>query len=1851
MGFQSSKIKDILIELHNYTFFHAPSEITNTDRRFTGREQLKQRIKTILSNSETKSGAYLITGYRGMGKTSLVAAVLNSLSSGGDKSKSYFPEVRIFIALIILALFNQTYTLKGIVFILFLISIALRYQLRRGGSREKFKLLDVFHDGFTPVRISNPATFFSNSFFNIVGEFQRTFSLFLLVSLMFWISVWCQEYHETDRVLDISHFITTSLCVFILYIFGMLSPRNHPLAKAGFLWTIIYVALIIVLFNLTLILLSKGMGTFGFIQALPISIFISYIIVFTIMAFQNEKPGISFKNLYLFEILKRHINFGHNVYIRINLGKDKISEIEVLRTVASQLGLEYEGWYRSVFPLKKTLWKGLHLFLIYLTFSLIYYFAPIFSFSQNSVLTSGFADYFPSQALIGVNYDKIEDIEEGWMGIVNDSTQAVSLTRFKNHIAKNLNDSANGNTAIPFAFDLNDTTIAKTVFSKANKVLKKFTNTLDFAIFNIYSRGTNIFKVFDNFKKIKIRKVFFDGGPNLSSSFRLMPPLLDYVFFFFLFLTIFLINKAQEWNFFGLSSHRSVRQRIRNLNDQIRSNIITEQTKNVPFPAFNPRIPIFSFKKSRKQAILGPKEIESELIAIFNFIDRIPKITIRPFFILIFDELDKIEPKRNQVIQEKESEEIERSIYGDVNSNEPFTRKETIIKLLSNFKHFLNTAKSKFIFIAGREMYDAALADVSDRDSSISSIFHDVLYVNSFFTDSSDGKIYDITSMAERYICQFLIPENYSNKDEDLNLTTYYKYLSQEIFVDKAVRTGPGREEDESFNEEMQLKRTKVITLLYKFITYIAYRSNGAPKKITALIEAFIKPAVKAEEKSKNLVVSGTASENLFLHFGYYDQYRIGLTSYLFNPFLMTISQYINDFGDKLLVSTSFLIDHIYKYNRFAFSWRNLEMTPEIISINKSPELRDFIGELISFLSVTHVNRIFSGFHQFKFNKKIVGEIQYLSKISEEESAAFNFTLDESLHLKKHYKRKIKELRITHSSNPLTNEMIHSLAYLNMIIGDLHYYDQEYDEAVIHYMEAVQKVRNIEADKLTNYLFVLMIRNMMKLGHTFEKKRNYDSAFMMYSELSNLITSNRNFSVVEFGLTRFKLTPADLNNFINDHASNIAKVFKVDDATPVDQLLKLFHKRFGKNFKEIILIGRAKSKVDQSGEVKAMKYDTNLERNLNYPLSVSSLETFYDFSDGRSILEQLENFSLNSSSFDHYYRKSIYENLRLLYQPLLAKLHLAEKVSVGGITNTDLLRNLKEFNFIVRAISGREKFQIIAEYYNKIGDLLYYKNGELYGTQFTVVSKSNETKDIESGNESISNNSGPSWMTFRKNFITSDNKLKYHIPTGSYQFYFFALNTIFSGINKHGVDLERFSKFRKRDKKRKEELELFKDLVTFVESDITKSSYAFFEDRSLRSLANCMVDFADTLISFANEKDELRIEFLEFVLNRDWEKIRGNLKLPISNIEIGFLLHYLAGVLFSKGGSFGLYQSQLLKLIHLFREVFKNNPPPEAKVDDLLLIVEHKIVNKAIQVSFKTYENITRPEIEKLRKVYDSPKPFPNTGENMKGIYANTTVSSDIQEAIILFTELSLYLKKNSDIPKNITGPYSSINKKYNRALELRVKTIASNNRFKELTTDLNEFFFNSTCVSRDEELMEKVNELKNIIIDGIFCQTEIIKTYKIFGFNYSVVTYFGMANAYEKLGDWLYRLESFKSILMARTEECVIQDINRIIDELSLELTSKVTTYNINYLSSNYNYEMALKYYYDVIGLHNEGRSFSKMIEGMYYLDDDFNDNILHFSLALERYKINCGQVDIKINKLLELIKTSPLYDMNKYL
>ncbi|MBK8558099.1 MAG: hypothetical protein IPL65_21210 [Lewinellaceae bacterium] len=161
-------------------------------------------------------------------------------------------------------------------------------------------------------------------------------------------------------------------------------------------------------------------------------------------------------------------------------------------------------------------------------------------------------------------------------------------------------------------------------------------------------------------------------------------------------------------------------------------------------------------KHTLSYEIATPKEIENYLYSILKCINEIrnePEVSTRlnifqrvygvkkniaalkkiPTFVFIIDEIDKVEPDYFFAKNTRDNSAAGQSIFDDSSiTTRSRQRQETISKLLASLKNFLTDAKAKFIFIGGRDMYDASLADIADRESFYSSIFNEVIYVSSF---------------------------------------------------------------------------------------------------------------------------------------------------------------------------------------------------------------------------------------------------------------------------------------------------------------------------------------------------------------------------------------------------------------------------------------------------------------------------------------------------------------------------------------------------------------------------------------------------------------------------------------------------------------------------------------------------------------------------------------------------------------------------------------------------------------------------------------------------------------------------------------------------------------------------------------------------------------------------------------------------------------------------------------------------------------------------------------------------------------------------------------------------------------
>ena len=698
--------------------------------------------------------------------------------------------------------------------------------------------------------------------------------------------------------------------------------------------------------------------------------------------------------------------------------------------------------------------------------------------------------------------------------------------------------------------------------------------------------------------------------------------------------------------------------------------------------------------QSYSYPIATTREIESQLI---DILERIEK-TKGPQIFFVFDELDKIDVPYKAGNEFQPEFSNERYLSGGGTSRK---RKTTVLHLLGNLKYFTSTAKAKFIFIAGREMYDAYLADMTDRESAISSLFNGIIYVDSFCKNEKSEK--DVLYNAETFIVRQLVPHSYIEKkvldryieckltDEiytniDINLKLYYEYLTtsyssvllKEKDKDKEDCTTKNNDDPVQTFNEVRDAIDKVIILLYHFTFYLYHISNGSPKKMRLNFENFIRPIKDPNDfklrkgKVKNPLEEGDLDIHIpakchnLLSFGEKEQRVIGFVHYISFPVNQVFTD-ANQYGDKLLVSASFLINHIYKHHSGGFSWRNIEQTPELLEVYRIPEFRSFIDSILNFLLQTHIIKIPCGLYQYKFRKHIAEEISLASKISEEISAIFNFALDESQTVKHHYlelrKKHVEALNDENSQSP------NSITGIHHILGDLYMADEEYNNAIFEYQAALSVITPLlqngdNSESCDPSIVLAYIRYMLKLGAAYEKRRTFSSAYNTYYEIINRLFHFREFKENEFGL---------------DYG--------------VQKKLEWPH------YKAVLYI---------QGK------DGNLAGTATRGIGPAVLDGIPDSLTYKTTGDKLiSDFSYLMTPKKHtaVQRLSMLEDTQMIYQALLAKLFVIEKMELGGISRSHLDIIEGEFQYLHLATNDAEKFLISTDFFRRLGDIMYYKNG------------------------------------------------------------------------------------------------------------------------------------------------------------------------------------------------------------------------------------------------------------------------------------------------------------------------------------------------------------------------------------------------------------------------------------------------------------------------------------------------------------------------------------------------------------
>lgn len=778
--------------------------------------------------------------------------------------------------------------------------------------------------------------------------------------------------------------------------------------------------------------------------------------------------------------------------------------------------------------------------------------------------------------------------------------------------------------------------------------------------------------------------------------------------------------------------------RLNYLSEWITSEISEEQSYNVNPSVKSEKLPLsFGIKRNRgrRTNAITVRDIEAELIDIINTINS--KSCMRHNqvqFIIVLDELDKIE-QQEEIKDNTDPDiltppEFTTTVNGFSNNATNNERKNVVLHILGNMKLFLTTAKAKFIFISGREMFDAYLADTSDREYAISSIFSGVINVNSFLYPDREQS--DVGSLTEQYLAEVLIPEDYlwqqtlNNaidnkvlKREAASLRWYTQYLTE--LVDQEMLNS-----EERRMRIMEIRH--IVTFLHDFIAYLSHVSKGAPKKIVLHLDEYVRrrqDCVKLydwddhmeygksdySERTYHTKKSKVIQQDYVLYFTPQDQQKIGLISYLTAPLKNVLINSVSNYNDKLLIEASFLIDHLFKFHGRGFSWRNIEQTPELLDVSKTSDLSDFITSIMEFMQQQHLSPIMVGLYKYKFRKRISEEIAYISRISDEAAALFNFTLNESKPTRQY---NIKLLNYYMKLNAQVGSCNKKGVYYDVMsrihatLADLYFLEENYARALQEYRNSISLLDLLKDDKgqESSTTTITRLRNTLKMALTCEYSKNYDTAYAIYCNLVAAMITVREVDERTLGL-------ALVNTWTDDW--RIKQPMIVDPNIHKKDCCEKIINEINPNNKQNIYQHQVYDLMWKDGR-QCGKY-SNSEYSLNFENLISGFAK-----------------NLSPEKSDFIAKLSLFEDIRLVYKAILAKLFIVEKMNMSGITLSNIETAEAEFKYLHRTTNLKEKFFVSADFFNELGKILYYKNN------LNIIYNRYNSLDKENSNESVVEN-------------------------------------------------------------------------------------------------------------------------------------------------------------------------------------------------------------------------------------------------------------------------------------------------------------------------------------------------------------------------------------------------------------------------------------------------------------------------------------------------------------------------------
>lgn len=259
-----------------------------------------------------------------------------------------------------------------------------------------------------------------------------------------------------------------------------------------------------------------------------------------------------------------------------------------------------------------------------------------------------------------------------------------------------------------------------------------------------------------------------------------------------------------------------------------------------------------------------------------------------------------------------------------------------------------------------------------------------------------------------------------------------------------------------------------------------------------------------------------------------------------------------------------------------------------------------------------------------------------------------------------------------------------AVANLHHYLGDIHMANDEYTEAITQFRLATdilnelidEKDKDKEDNSTSTSLIVRYARAMLKLGLAYEKRNTIDSAYMVYSDLALRLVKHRDINEEELHLK-----------------------YKIDNS---------------------------KSERDIYRNTSILLYkDSDLYFDVDAPIfdrKTHPIQHYKDDDKKNSYWIYGEELTDNLCDFLTPYKSilisklSVFEDLRVAYLPILAKLFSIEKHNICGITKDNIKIAESEFKYLFLLTNSEDKYLLSVDFYRKLGDILYYKNKNFYNS-------------------------------------------------------------------------------------------------------------------------------------------------------------------------------------------------------------------------------------------------------------------------------------------------------------------------------------------------------------------------------------------------------------------------------------------------------------------------------------------------------------------------------------------------------